>query len=131
MTPERQKWWGSLPKREKILRKELSYLKYQRSKEKERMSIEQNGTSKKFILERINYYTTFIRAVRYELALEMLWKEKKQMLNLLAFTKCTREMKHSPRYLNVSAAAKSFYSFTESTNTARVVDALSTRIKEE
>ena len=67
MTPERKQWWGSLPKREKILRKELSYLKYQRSKEKERMSIEQNGTSKKIILERINCYTIFIRAIRHEL----------------------------------------------------------------
>lgn len=75
MTPERQKWWDNLPKREKILRKELSHLKYQRSKEKERMSIEQNGTSKKFILERINCYTLFIHAVRRELAAEILWKE--------------------------------------------------------
>lgn len=75
MTPERNEWWDSLPKREKILRKELSYLKYQRSKEKERMSIEQNGTSKKFILERINGYTIFIRAIRHELAFRMLWKE--------------------------------------------------------
>lgn len=75
MTPERQKWWDNLPKREKILRKELSHLKYQRSKEKERMSIEQNGTSKKFILERINCYTLFIHAIRRELAAEILWKE--------------------------------------------------------
>ena len=67
MTPERKQWWGSLPKREKILRKELSYLKYQRSKEKERMSIEQNGTSKKIILERINCYTVFIRTLKHEL----------------------------------------------------------------
>lgn len=67
MTPERNKWWDSLPQREKILRKELSYLKYQRSKEKERVSIQQNGTYKKFILKRINCYTIFISATRHEL----------------------------------------------------------------
>lgn len=75
MTPERQKWWDNLPKREKILRKELSYLKYQRSKEKERMSFTGSVIVKKTILERINYYTIFIRAVRRELAAEILWKE--------------------------------------------------------
>lgn len=67
MTPERKQWWDSLPEREKILRKDLSYLKYQRSKEKERISIEQNGTSKKIILERINCYTVFIRTLKHEL----------------------------------------------------------------
>lgn len=34
MTPERQKWWDSLPKREKMLREELAHLKYKRSVEK-------------------------------------------------------------------------------------------------
>lgn len=75
MTPKRKKWWDNLPKREKILRKELSYLKYQRSKEKERMSFTWSVIVKKTILERINCYTIFIRAIRHELALEMLWKE--------------------------------------------------------
>ena len=67
MTPERQKWWDNLPKREKILRKELSYLKYQRSKEKERMSFTGSVIVKKTILERIHYYTIFIRALKHEL----------------------------------------------------------------
>jgi hypothetical protein len=67
MTPERKQWWDNLPQREKILRKELSYLKYQRSKEKERMSFTGSVIVKKTILERINYYTIFIRAVRRKL----------------------------------------------------------------
>lgn len=67
MTPERQKWWDSLPKREKILREELMYLKYKRSKEKERISFTWSAVVKKTSLERINCYTIFIRAIRHEL----------------------------------------------------------------
>lgn len=67
MTPERKKWWDSLPQREKILREELTYLKYKRSKEKERISFTWSAVVKKTILERINCYTIFIRAIRHEL----------------------------------------------------------------
>lgn len=67
MTSERQKWWDSLPANEKILRKELSYLKYKRSKEKERMSFTWSVIVKKTILKHINCYTIFIRAIRHEL----------------------------------------------------------------
>ena len=67
MTPERKQWWDSLTQREKILREELTYLKYKRSKEKERISFTWSAVVKKTILERINRYTIFIRAIRHEL----------------------------------------------------------------
>lgn len=67
MTPERKKWWDSLSTNEKILREELSYLKYKRSKEKERMSFMWNVDVKKIILERINCCTVYIRTIKHKL----------------------------------------------------------------
>ena len=67
MTPERKQWWDSLPQREKMLREELTYLKYKRSKEKERTSFTWSAVVKKTALKRINYYTALIRAIKSEL----------------------------------------------------------------
>lgn len=67
MTPERQKWWDSLPETQKYLRREISRLKYVRSEEKLRASTAWSVVVKITALKRINYYTAHIRALKHEL----------------------------------------------------------------
>lgn len=64
MTPERQKWRDNLPKREKYLRREISYLQRKISTEKFNASITCCSTIKKIALKRINNYTAHIRALK-------------------------------------------------------------------
>lgn len=67
MTPERQKWWDSLPETQKYLRREISRLKYERREEKLHVSTTWSVVVKKTALKRINYYTAHIRAIKSEL----------------------------------------------------------------
>ena len=67
MTPERKKWWDSLPKREKYLRREILSLKHKKSEEKLRTSTTWSVTIRKVALKRINNYTAHIRALKHEL----------------------------------------------------------------
>lgn len=67
MTPERQKWWDSLPKRKKYLRREISRLQHKISDEKFNASVTCCSTIKKIALKRINNYTAHIRALKREL----------------------------------------------------------------
>ena len=67
MTPERQKWWDSLPKREKYLRREISYLQRQISTEKFDASTAWSVTIRKIALKHINNYKAHIRALKREL----------------------------------------------------------------
>lgn len=67
MTPERRKWWDSLPETQKYLHREISRLKYVRSEEKLRASTAWSVVVKITALKRINYYTAHIRAIKREL----------------------------------------------------------------
>lgn len=67
MTLERQKWWGSLPTKQKYLYREIAHLKYERSAEKYHASTTWSVVVKKTALKRINYYTAHIRALKHEL----------------------------------------------------------------
>lgn len=67
MTPERQKWWDSLPTKQKYLRREISRLKYERSKAKLLASTTWSVVVKITALNRINCYTAHIRAIKREL----------------------------------------------------------------
>lgn len=67
MTPERKKWWDSLPVTQKYLRREISNLKYKRSEEKLHASTTWSVTIRKVALKRINNYTAHIRALKREL----------------------------------------------------------------
>lgn len=67
MTPERQKWWDSLPATQKYLRREILSLKHKKSEEKLRTSTTWSVTIRKVALKRINSYTAHIRALKHEL----------------------------------------------------------------
>lgn len=67
MTPERKQWWGSLPTKQKYLRREISRLKYERSKAKLLASTTWSVVVKITALNRINCYTAHIRALKHEL----------------------------------------------------------------
>lgn len=67
MTPERQRWWDSLPETQKYLRREVSRLKYERSKAKLLASTTWSVVVKITALNRINCYTAHIRAIKREL----------------------------------------------------------------
>lgn len=67
MTPERKKWWDSLPQREKMLREELAHLKYKRSAEKLHAYKMWSITARIVALMRVNHYTAHIRALKHEL----------------------------------------------------------------
>lgn len=67
MTPKRKKWWDSLPKREKYLRREILSLKHKKSEEKLRTSTTWSVTIRKVAIMRINNYTAHIRALKREL----------------------------------------------------------------
>lgn len=67
MTPERQKWWDSLPETQKYLRREVSRLKYERSKAKLLASTTWSVVVKITALNRINCYAAHIRAIKREL----------------------------------------------------------------
>ena len=67
MTPERKKWWDSLPVTQKYLRREISNLKYKRSEEKLHASTTWSVTVRKVAIMRINNYTAHIRALKREL----------------------------------------------------------------
>lgn len=67
MTPKRQKWWDSLPTKQKYLYREIAHLKYKRSAEKYYVSTTWSVVVKKTALKRINYYTAHIRALKHEL----------------------------------------------------------------
>ena len=67
MTPERKKWWDSLPATQKYLRREILSLKHKKSEEKLRTSTTWSVTIRKVALKRINSYTAHIRALKHEL----------------------------------------------------------------
>lgn len=67
MTPERQRWWDSLPEKHKYLRREIACLKYERSAEKCRASITRSSIVRKTALEHVNCCTAHIRALNHEL----------------------------------------------------------------
>lgn len=67
MTLERQRWWGNLPTKQKYLRREISRLKYERSKEKLHASSTWSVTVRIVAIMRINNYTAHIRALKREL----------------------------------------------------------------
>lgn len=67
MTPERKKWWDSLPATQKYLRREILSLKCKRSEEKLRTSTTWSVTIRRVAIMRINNYTAHIRALKHEL----------------------------------------------------------------
>ena len=67
MTLKRQKWWGSLPTKQKYLYREIAHLKYERSKEKLHASSTWSVTVRREAIMRINNYTAHIRALKREL----------------------------------------------------------------
>lgn len=71
MTPERQKWWDSLPTKQKYLYREIAHLKYKRSAEKYHANTTWSSTVKRIALDT---YQQAVNAVN-ELA-EKINKEK-------------------------------------------------------
>lgn len=67
MTLERQRWWGSLPTKQKYLYREIAHLKYERSAEKYHANTTWSSTVKRIALERVNCCTAHIRALKHEL----------------------------------------------------------------
>lgn len=67
MTPERQRWWGSLPTKQKYLYREIAHLKYKRSSEKYHANTTWSSTVKRIALSHVNCYTAHIRAIKHEL----------------------------------------------------------------
>lgn len=67
MTPERQKWWGSLPTKQRYLYREIAHLKYERSAEKYHANTTRSSTVKRIALSRVNCCTAHIRALKHEL----------------------------------------------------------------
>lgn len=67
MTLERQRWWGSLPTKQRYLYREIAHLKYERSAEKYHANTTWSSTVKKTALKRISCYTSHIRALKHEL----------------------------------------------------------------
>ena len=72
MTPERKKWWDSLPANEKELRESLKTHRRLLSLDKEALT---NNKDNAYIAKMIRRQKMLIKAIRHELALEMLWKE--------------------------------------------------------
>lgn len=67
MTPERKKWRVSLTTKQKYLRREIDYLKFERSAEKHHANIAQSSIVKRIALKRVNCCTAHIRALKHEL----------------------------------------------------------------
>lgn len=67
MTLKRQRWWGSLPTKQKYLYREIAHLKYERSAEKYHANTTWSSTVKRIALSHVNCYTAHIRALKHEL----------------------------------------------------------------
>lgn len=67
MTLERQRWWGSLPTKQRYLYREIAHLKHERSAEKYHANTTWSSTVKRIALSRVNCYTAHIRALKHEL----------------------------------------------------------------
>lgn len=67
MTPERQKWWDSLPTKQKYLYREIARLKYERSAERYHANTTWSSTVKRIALRHVNCYTAHILALKHEL----------------------------------------------------------------
>lgn len=64
MTPERKKWWDSLPQREKILRENLTAQRILLSVDKEALT---NNKGKTSIAKMIRRQKVLIKAIKHEL----------------------------------------------------------------
>lgn len=67
MTLKRQRWWGSLPTKQRYLYREIAHLKYKRSAEKYHANTTWSSTVKRIALSHVNCYTAHIRALKHEL----------------------------------------------------------------
>lgn len=72
MTPERQKWWDSLPANEKELRESLKIHRNLLSFNKAELTKNKDSG---YISKWVRREKVLIKAIRHELALGMLWKE--------------------------------------------------------
>ena len=72
MTPERKKWWDSLPANEKELREALKTQRRLLSFSKLYLTKFKGSVG---VVSTVRRQKMLIKAIRHELALEMLWKE--------------------------------------------------------
>lgn len=67
MTPERQKWWDSLPEREKMLREQIWETKGTISKSKFALRLDLTDNDKKWVTSRMKKQKVTLTALKHDL----------------------------------------------------------------